>query len=180
MKKFTRKEMTNMLVSVAAVAAIPLCVWLMRPRLLSAQSATELPGLARTYREEEILKQMHKRYGRISLNFDSPDTAPDLNARWQEIQHALEEAGAEPEEARKVVQSAQIQLKENWPCLAEQGSLHGQTVWIIAASSPYDTGFIGWLCLPSAEDIRRQEVEKYCTAVKVAAVSTQPPYQVLN
>lgn len=180
MKRFNQKDMSSLLVALLAVVAIPLFVWLIKPRPLSAQAVSEFPELVREARTEKILNEMSKRYERISLSFDAPDPIPDVNARWQEIQASIEQDGAEPDEAQKIVRTAQTRMQQEWPCLAERARLQGQSVWIIAGSSPFDTGFIGWLCPPTAEDIKRQKTEKYCSNIEVVAVNAQSPYQVLN
>jgi hypothetical protein len=180
MSKITGKDVSAMAWACVAIAAIPLCLLVTRPRTLSGASIPELTITASSAREEKILEEMSRRYDAVSLNFTSPDKEPDPQFRWQEIQNSLARAGAESDEAQQVIKSAQENLQGAWPCFAERGYLQGQSVWLVVGSSPHNTGFGAWICPPSAAAIRREKIARYCTDTQVAIVDTQPPYKTLN
>lgn len=180
MKRPTYKNVMGMLMVLTASSSLLLGFWLARPRPLSASSSTELSELVARLRQDKIVTQMTKRYEGMSLNFEGPDPRADRNARWQEIQFFIQKNGAKPDEAERIVRVAQAKLKQEWPCFAEHGYLQGQPVWIVVGSSPRGTGFSGWICPPSAQDIRRERIRKYCADIQVAIVNLQPPHQFLS
>ncbi len=180
MQRFDRKNVNGMLMSLAAIAIIPVGLWLTRPRPLSGENVNELISVVRNSREDEVLEQMVRRYEAVSLNFEGLDTDADPKLRWKIMQTSLEEDGVGLIEAQKVLKVAQKGLKDNWPCLVEKGYVQDEPVWFVVGNVPRDTGFIGWICRPSAKDIRDEKLRKYCFNVQVSVVSALPPYRALN
>jgi hypothetical protein len=177
MKTIDRKEAKDLLLAFGAIAIIPASILFTRPRPLAADSLKALEKTARAQRTGEIIQKM-ERLSTTSLSFEKPDVKPCLNSFWMETEAALREQGAH--DAAVIAQSARSNLQDYYPVVVEKGYLRNTPAWIIIGSARHDTGFIAWLCQPSANDIRQEKQARYCTNLRATAISVKPPYNVLR
>lgn len=176
--RIDRKEAANLILAFGAIALIPFVGWLLRPRPLSANSTIGFIKVARKQRTDQILDEMDRLHHRTSLSFDKPDKKPTLDEQWQKITVKLRELGEQHPEY--VARAAKTEIGNHWPVVVEKGYLRGRPVWIVVGSSRHDTGFIAWICPPSANDIRQEKADRYCTDLRVAAVEVEMPHTLLK
>lgn len=154
-------------------AAIPVILWLMRPRTLVGDSAAQLISNTRTYRQDVIMDQLRFHVSRYNTS-DS-----DIAARWKSLQQKLVDEGTPPQSVEAVMQLARSRIDgQKWPILAEHGWIENKPVWVVVAGWP--EGKAAWIDFPSAAEKREDDIRRYSHNVDVTLISAQPPYHFLQ
>ena len=168
-----RKDAPSLLVCFCAIAFIPISIYLLRPRPLSAATPGALIALAREQTAEEsltILSQHH-----AAWNPEPPES------RWQNIAQNLYDSDKdlEEEEVNGVLQACKSALESHgWPLYVKRGMLDGQSVWIAATGSGFSTP--AYICPPSLSDLHRDKLESAKSGQTIVIVTTQFPHRVLT
>ena len=173
LSRFRKSSAFQFLLPLAIFAAIPVGLWLMRPRPLTGESATQLISNTRAYRQDIIMDQLEFHVSRYNTS-DS-----DVSARWKTLQQNLIANGIPPSHAKGVLELARTRLNgQKWPILAEHGWINNQPVWVIAAGWP-EAGAV-WMDFPSAAERHEDDIRRYMHNVDVVLISAQTPYRFLN
>lgn len=165
------KELASLLGIVAFCFLLPIGLYVQEHRPFSASTSLELGNLVIAERQDEIRTDMKSRYEGGSINFsDEPDPRDKPENRWALLVQRIFDSGVGLVHAQAIAKAAQPGLDGKWPVLVEHGYVDGKEAWVFVGSSPHDTGFLAWACMPSAEDIRREDTNKYCTEARAVVI----------